>query len=64
MAAPSAIMKPSRSLSNGIETPLVDSAVMLTKPAVPTGVITDSQPPATITSATPARISRVAYPTA
>ena len=58
--------KPSRSLSNGRDavsgSSLVERAVRAAKPAIPSGVIADSVPPATITSASPYWIERNASP--
>ena len=59
---PSACMKPSRSRSNGREMPTRDSAVMLAKPCRPVGELEHSEPPASITSQRPWRISSAALP--
>ena len=50
--------KPSRLTSNGIETPLVDKAVMLEKPAMLVGVMAASADPATTTSQRPVATRR------
>ena len=52
-AAPSLITKPSRSASNGRDTPEFDSAVMLRKPAIPVMVIAASLPPVSAASHRP-----------
>ena len=52
--------KPSRLASNGIETPDVDSAVMLRNPAIAVGVSVDSVPPASMASQRPHAMSRAA----
>src|SRR3954463_10832623 len=54
---------PSRSTSNGRDTPLDDRAVMLPKPAMAVGVMAASLPPASITSQRPMGMSRAALPT-
>ena len=59
-AAPSGITKPSRRTSNGRDTPEVDSAVMLAKAAMPTGVIAASAPPPMATSQRPVATRRAA----
>lgn len=58
MPAPSPITKPSRSLSNGRQAVAgsslrLESAFITMKPAMPTGVIAASEPPATTMSASP-----------
>ncbi len=60
--APSAMTKPSRSLSKGRDTPVVDSAVMFSKPATPVGVMALSVPPVTTASQRPLTIRRAALP--
>ncbi len=50
--------KPSRLMSNGLEIPLVDKAVMLAKAAVLVGVMAASAEPAMTTSQRPVAISR------
>ena len=64
MPPPSAMVKPSRSTSNGRDTPLLDNAVMLLKPAMAVGVSGASAPPAMTTSARPSAIMRAAFPMA
>jgi hypothetical protein len=59
-AAPSPMTKPSRSASNGRLVPVLDSAVMLPKPASEVGVPACSVPPVTTASASPHAISRAA----
>ncbi len=61
--APSAITKPSRRKSKGRDTPTVDSAVMLAKPWVPTGVMAASELPVSTASHRPVAIMRAALPT-
>ena len=62
--------KPSRSRSNGREAfsgeslKLVESALQAEKPAMPIRLIVASQPPATMTSASPSAIRRDASPIA
>src|SRR4051812_18306577 len=63
-AAPSLMMKPSRSASNGRETPTLDSAVMLANPATEVVVIDTSLPPVSIASHRPLAIKRAALPIA
>ena len=56
--------KPSRSTSNGREMPLLESAVMLAKPATPVGVIAASEPPVITASQMPSEMRRAALPMA
>src|SRR5438270_1344089 len=62
-APPSPMTKPSRLASNGIETPLVDNAVILANPASPIGVIAASEDPARTTSHRPVATRRAPAPT-
>src|SRR4029078_2444785 len=67
MPAPSAMTKPSRSLSQGREARVgsslrVDSAFIELKPATEVGVQPCSAPPATMMSASPYWIIRIAVP--
>jgi hypothetical protein len=70
MPAPSPITKPSRAASqgrearSGISAKPVDSALQALNPAMPISQIGFSAPPATITSASPARMIRAASPIA
>ena len=70
MPAPSPITNPSRSLSHGREAAgglslkAVDSARAAANPATPMRHIAASVPPATMTSASPSWMSRVASPMA
>ena len=63
-AAPSAITNPSRRGSNGRLTPLLESAVMLVKPAIAVGVNGASLPPASTASQIPLLMRRAALPMA
>ena len=63
-AAPSPMTKPSRSTSNGRLTPVVESAVMLAKPASAVIVAADSAPPVATASQRPQAIRRAALPMA
>jgi hypothetical protein len=62
--------KPSRSLSNGRDAlfgfslKFVDNARKLENPAIDNGLMLDSEPPATITSASPYSINLEASPIA
>ena len=56
--------KPSLDTSKGRETPEVDRAVMLLKPAIPVGVMAASDPPVRTASQTPEAMSRAALPMA
>jgi len=60
--APSAITKPSRSLSKGRDTPEDDRAVMFSNPATPVVVIELSVPPVITASQRPVKIRRAALP--
>ena len=66
MPAPSPITKPLLLASKGSEqlfgSSEVLSAVSAVKPATPTGLIHDSVPPASITSASPYWMVRIASP--
>ena len=64
IAAPSPITKPSRSASNGRETPSRESAPMRLNAARQSPVSAASVPPATTTSASPRWIIRIASPIA
>ena len=61
--APSDIMNPSRRRSNGHDTPVLESAVMLVKPAMPVSVIAASVLPATTASQRPEAIRWKAFAT-
>ncbi len=63
-AAPSLMMNPSRSASNGRDTPVDERAVMFPKPASAVSVIDASAPPLSTASQRPLVINRAALPMA
>ena len=64
MPAPSPSTKPSRVVSKGLLVPVLESAVMLAKPASAVMVSADSAPPVITTSHRSQAICRAAYPMA